>query len=132
MCFKIFKWLKQSCFPSKFHIHLVVALFEKILIPIHFQLKRSGTSATPPHVFNDFKLKVYAPLGFKYLRKKFSLDEADFMHSISETELKEISNPGASGSIFYKTSDDKYILKTVQYQECEFLKTLLAGIYLVN
>ncbi len=93
---------------------------------------RTGTSATPAHVFNDFKLKVYAPLGFKYLRKKFNLDEADFMHSISETELKEISNPGASGSIFYKTSDDKYILKTVQYQECEFLKTLLAGIYLVN
>jgi hypothetical protein len=53
------------------------------------------------------------------------------MHSISQTDLKEISNPGASGSVFYKTSDDKYILKTVQYQECEFLKTLLAGIFFV-
>lgn len=59
------------------------------------------------------------------------MDEADYMASISQTELKEISNPGASGSVFYRTSDDKYILKTVQYQECAFLRTLLAGIYLV-
>lgn len=43
-----------------------------------------------------------------------------------------MSNPGASGSVFYKTSNDKYILKTVQYQECEFLKTLLAGYTLVR
>ena len=53
------------------------------------------------------------------------------MHALGETDLKEISNPGASGSVFYKTSNDKYILKTVQYQECEFLKTLLAG-YTLN
>lgn len=65
------------------------------------------------------------------MRKKFNVDEADYMRSISETELKEISNPGASGSVFYRTSDDKYILKTVQYEECAFLKKLLAGIYLV-
>ena len=52
--------------------------------------------------------------------------------SIGETELKEISNPGASGSVFYKTSNDKYILKTVQYQEAEFLKTLLAGFAFVG
>ena len=55
------------------------------------------------------------------------MDEADYMASISQTELKEISNPGASGSVFYRTSDDKYILKTVQYQECAFLRTLLAA-----
>lgn len=53
-------------------------------------------------------------------------------HALGETELKEVSNPGASGSVFYKTSNDKYILKTVQYQECEFLKTLLAGYTLVR
>jgi 1-phosphatidylinositol-4-phosphate 5-kinase len=53
------------------------------------------------------------------------------MHALGETDLKEISNPGASGSVFYKTSNDKYILKTVQYEESEFLKTLLAG-YALN
>ncbi len=94
-------------------------------------LFRAGTASTPAHSYNDFKLKVFAPYGFKYFRRKFNLDEVDFMSSIGETELKEISNPGASGSVFYKTSNDKYILKTVQYQEAEFLKTLLAGITMV-
>lgn len=47
--------------------------------------------------------------------------------TIGDTDLKDVSNPGASGSVFYKTSDDKFILKTVQHQEAEFLKTLLAG-----
>jgi hypothetical protein len=116
---------------------------------------RAGSQCTPAHDFNDFKLKVYAPYGFKYLRRKFNLNEVDFMvsylklvfiyniskkefnsnllkHALGETDLIEISNPGASGSVFYKTSNDKYILKTVQYQECEFLKTLLAGYALVS
>ncbi len=42
-----------------------------------------------------------------------------------------MSNPGASGSVFYKTSNDKFILKTVQHQEAEFLKTLLSAYTLV-
>lgn len=98
---------------------------------IVFPRTGSVNSNTPAHDFNDFKLKVYAPYGFKYLRRKFNLNEVDFMHALGETDLIEISNPGASGSVFYKTSNDKYILKTVQYQECEFLKTLLAG-YALN
>jgi hypothetical protein len=93
---------------------------------------KAGTALTPPHDYNDFKLKVYAPYGFRYLRRKFNVNELDFMNAIGETDLIEISNPGASGSVFYKTSNDKYILKTVQYQECEFLKTLLAGYALVT
>lgn len=92
---------------------------------------KAGSLSTPPHNFNDFKLKVYAAYGFRYLRRKFNVNEVDFMHALGETDLKEIQNPGASGSVFYKTSNDKYLLKTVQYQECEFLKTLLAG-YTLN
>lgn len=44
--------------------------------------------------------------------------------------LKELSNPGASGSIFYVSFDDKFIIKTVQHKEAEFLRTLLPGYYL--
>jgi len=45
--------------------------------------------------------------------------------------LKEISNPGASGSIFYITDDDEFIIKTVQRKEAEFLQKLLPGYYMV-
>jgi 1-phosphatidylinositol-4-phosphate 5-kinase len=45
--------------------------------------------------------------------------------------LIELSNPGASGSIFYLTADDEFIIKTVQHKEGEFLQKLLPGYYMV-
>lgn len=46
--------------------------------------------------------------------------------------LKELSNAGASGSIFYVSHDDQFIIKTVQSKEAEFLKKLLPGYYMVS
>lgn len=43
-----------------------------------------------------------------------------------------MKNPGASGSLFYLTSDDQFILKTVQKKEASFLKSLLPGYYMVR
>lgn len=48
------------------------------------------------------------------------------------SSLRELTNPGASGSIFYLTNDDEFIIKTVQHKEGEFLQTLLPGYYMVN
>ena len=50
--------------------------------------------------------------------------------SLCDRAMIEISNPGASGSIFYLTEDDEFILKTVMYREAEFLQKLLAGYYM--
>lgn len=44
--------------------------------------------------------------------------------------LRELSNPGASGSIFYLTDDDEFIIKTVMHKEGEFLQKLLPGYYM--
>ena len=46
--------------------------------------------------------------------------------------LREISNPGASGSLFYLSADDAFIIKTVQKKEARFLQKLLPGYYLVG
>lgn len=46
--------------------------------------------------------------------------------------MKELSNPGASGSIFYLTEDDEFIVKTVQHNEAEFLQKLLPGYFMVS
>ena len=45
--------------------------------------------------------------------------------------MRELSNPGASGSIFYLTYDDEFILKTVQviYFFRNFTKTLFLVIF---
>ena len=47
--------------------------------------------------------------------------------SMCSASLRELSNPGASGSIFYLTDDDEFIIKTVQHKEGEFLQKLLPG-----
>ena len=52
--------------------------------------------------------------------------------SMCNEALNELSNPGASGSIFYITADDEFIIKTVQHKEAEFLQKLLPGYYMVR
>lgn len=52
--------------------------------------------------------------------------------SLCTEPLRELSNPGASGSIFYLTNDDEFIIKTVQHKEAEFLQKLLPGYYMVR
>lgn len=44
--------------------------------------------------------------------------------------LIEISNPGASGSLFYLSEDEMFILKTVEHSEAEFLLKLLPQYYM--
>ena len=46
--------------------------------------------------------------------------------------MLELSNPGASGSIFYISADDEFIIKTVQHKEADFLQKLLPGYYMVD
>ena len=46
--------------------------------------------------------------------------------------LVELANSGASGSLFYVTNDDEFIVKTVQHKEAEFLQKRLPGYYLVS
>jgi len=41
-----------------------------------------------------------------------------------------LSNAGASGSIFYVSCDDQFIIKTVQHKEADFLQQLLPGYYM--
>lgn len=53
-------------------------------------------------------------------------------YSLCNEPLIELSNPGASGSVFYVTKDDEFIIKTVMHKEAEFLQKLLPGYYMVS
>ncbi|XP_044265578.1 phosphatidylinositol 4-phosphate 5-kinase type-1 alpha isoform X13 [Tribolium madens] len=89
-----------------------------------------GSNHTPAHHFSEFKFKTYAPIAFRYFRDLFGIQPDDFLMSMCDSPLRELSNPGASGSIFYLTSDDEFIVKTVQHKEGEFLQKLLPGYYM--
>ena len=52
------------------------------------------------------------------LRKLFNVDAADYMLSICGNDaLRELSSPGKSGSFFYLTNDDRYMIKTMKKAE---------------
>lgn len=97
---------------------------ESILFP------PDGSTITPAHHYSEFRFKVYAPIAFRYFRNLFGIAPDDFLMSMCAAPLRELSNPGASGSIFYLTDDDEFIIKTVQHKEGEFLQKLLPGYYM--
>ncbi|XP_051552942.1 phosphatidylinositol 4-phosphate 5-kinase type-1 gamma-like isoform X2 [Myxocyprinus asiaticus] len=89
-----------------------------------------GSNLTPAHHYPDFRFKTYAPVAFRYFRELFGIRPDDYLYSLCNEPLIELSNPGASGSIFYVTRDDEFILKTVLHKEAEFLQKLLPGYYM--
>ncbi|XP_026075301.1 phosphatidylinositol 4-phosphate 5-kinase type-1 beta-like isoform X2 [Carassius auratus] len=93
-------------------------------------LPSEGSNLTPAHHYPDFRFKNYAPLAFRYFRELFGIKPDDYLYSICKEPLIELSNPGASSSWFYLTSDDEFIIKTVQPKEAEFLQKLLPGYYM--
>eukprot|EP00105_Crassostrea_gigas_P023428 XP_011443264.1 PREDICTED: phosphatidylinositol 4-phosphate 5-kinase type-1 alpha isoform X3 [Crassostrea gigas] len=88
-----------------------------------------GSNLTPAHHHSDFRFKTYAPIAFRYFRELFSIQTDDFLFSLCDQSLKELSNPKPSGSIFYLSQDDEFIMKTVQHKEADFLQKLLPDYY---
>uniref|UniRef100_A0A7N0ZR40 Phosphatidylinositol 4-phosphate 5-kinase n=1 Tax=Kalanchoe fedtschenkoi TaxID=63787 RepID=A0A7N0ZR40_KALFE len=89
-----------------------------------------GSKYTPPHQSIEFKWKDYCPVVFRTLRKLFKVDPADYMLSICGNDaLRELSSPGKSGSFFYLTHDDRYMIKTMKKSEMKVLLRMLAPYY---
>ncbi|KAK7378063.1 hypothetical protein VNO80_03499 [Phaseolus coccineus] len=89
-----------------------------------------GSKYTPPHPSCDFKWKDYCPVVFRTLRKLFMVDPADYMLSLCGNDaLRELSSPGKSGSFFYLTNDDRYMIKTMKKAEVKVLLRLLPAYY---
>ncbi|XP_062000201.1 phosphatidylinositol 4-phosphate 5-kinase 6-like [Rosa rugosa] len=89
-----------------------------------------GSKYTPPHQSSDFKWKDYCPVVFRTLRKLFKVDPADYMISLCGNDaLRELSSPGKSGSFFYLTNDDRYMIKTMKKAEVKVLLRMLPAYY---
>ncbi|XP_022748611.1 phosphatidylinositol 4-phosphate 5-kinase 8-like isoform X8 [Durio zibethinus] len=91
---------------------------------------RRGSQFTPLHKSIDFYWKDYCPMVFRNLREMFKLDAAEYMMSIcGDDGLTEISSPGKSGSIFYLSHDDKFVIKTLKRSELKVLLKMLPNYY---
>ncbi|XP_010675169.2 phosphatidylinositol 4-phosphate 5-kinase 1 [Beta vulgaris subsp. vulgaris] len=85
-----------------------------------------GSKHTPPHQSADFRWKDYCPMVFRHLRELFGIDPAEYMLAICGSDaLREFSSPGKSGSCFYLTQDDRYMIKTVKKAEVKVLIKML-------
>ncbi|GKE16709.1 phosphatidylinositol 4-phosphate 5-kinase 7 isoform X1, partial [Tanacetum coccineum] len=79
---------------------------------------RKGSQLTPPHSSINFHWKDYCPTVFRNLREMFNIDAADYMMSICSGDgLRELSSSGKSGSLFYVSLDDKFVIKTLRTSE---------------
>jgi len=45
------------------------------------------------------------------------------------SSMTSLTSQGKSGSFFYYTADGKYMLKTIQYREYRFLRSILEDYY---
>ncbi|XP_022962490.1 phosphatidylinositol 4-phosphate 5-kinase 1-like [Cucurbita moschata] len=89
-----------------------------------------GSKVTPPHQSVEFRWKDYCPLVFRHLRDLFRVDPADYMLAIcGNGTLRELSSPGKSGSFFYLTQDDRFMIKTVKKSEVKVLIRMLPSYY---
>ncbi|XP_076943449.1 phosphatidylinositol 4-phosphate 5-kinase 1-like [Bidens hawaiensis] len=89
-----------------------------------------GTKLTPPHQSGEFRWKDYCPIVFRRLRELFQVDPADYMLAICGNDaLRELSSPGKSGSFFYLTQDDRFMIKTVKKSEVKVLIKMLPSYY---
>ncbi|XP_052305335.1 phosphatidylinositol 4-phosphate 5-kinase 1 isoform X2 [Populus trichocarpa] len=81
-----------------------------------------GSKSTPPHQSVDFRWKDYCPMVFRHLRELFAIDPVNYMLAICGSDaLREFSSPGKSGSFFYLTQDDRFMIKTVGGQKTRFV-----------
>ncbi|CAI7871374.1 unnamed protein product, partial [Closterium sp. NIES-54] len=85
-----------------------------------------GSSCTPPHNTLPFTWRDYAPKAFSELRAMFGIDPADYTLSLcGDNALRELSSPGKSGSVFYLSDDDRFIIKTMRASEVRVLQRML-------
>ncbi|XP_074263554.1 phosphatidylinositol 4-phosphate 5-kinase 1-like [Silene latifolia] len=89
-----------------------------------------GSKLTPVHKSTEFRWKDYCPVVFRHLRDLFQVDPADYMLAVCGNDaLRELSSPGKSGSFFYLTQDDRFMIKTVKKSEVKVLLRMLPSFY---
>jgi hypothetical protein len=88
-----------------------------------------GSSDTPP-IEKCFTFKDYAPMVFRQLRQRYGISPTSYLRSLcGEEALREATTAGKSGSLFYYSSDDRFILKTLSKQEASVLLSILPQYY---
>ncbi|KAL9245524.1 hypothetical protein vseg_019168 [Gypsophila vaccaria] len=89
-----------------------------------------GSKLTPAHKSTEFRWKDYCPVVFMHLRDLFQVEAEEYMSAICGNDgVRELSSPGKSGSFFFITQDDKFMIKTVKKSEVKVLLGMLPSYF---
>ncbi|BDA48811.1 probable phosphatidylinositol 4-phosphate 5-kinase 1 [Coccomyxa sp. Obi] len=78
----------------------------------------------------SFKWKDYCPSIFSRLRDTFGIDNKDYLLSLTgDQALRELPSPGKSGSVFFLSGDDRFMIKTVSHEEMLLLLKMIPAYY---
>jgi len=72
------------------------------------------------HIYHepiDFFVRIFCPKQFEALRKLYCGPYNDFLHSVFRSEIWSDNSGGKSASTFFKSFDNKYVLKAVDTKE---------------
>ncbi|GIX89670.1 hypothetical protein CDAR_81141 [Caerostris darwini] len=120
----VFMWGVNHTINELTHVNVPV-----MLLPDDF--KASSKVKVDYHHFNreslpkSFKVKEYCPLVFRNLRERFSIDDAEYMNSLTKSQPISIGSPGRSGAKFYESYDHLFVMKTLISEEVEQMHSLL-------
>jgi 1-phosphatidylinositol-4-phosphate 5-kinase len=96
----------------------------------NLKFPRRGSKYTPPHTQRTFTFRDYAPLVFARIRQKFGLDPADYLDALTrEAKMTCIRSPGKSASMFFYSYDGRFMVKTINKEECTKLMDILPAYY---
>ncbi|XP_052194045.1 phosphatidylinositol 4-phosphate 5-kinase 9-like [Diospyros lotus] len=107
---------------------------KKELLPLDFkstqstwiQYSKQNTKGLAPGAVSDFQWKDYCPAVFRYLLELGNINYADYMVSVCGPEtLREISSPGKSGSLLFRSKDGRFVIKTLRKHEVKVLCKML-------
>ena len=77
---------------------------------------------------DGFKWKDYCPVAFTYFRHLFGLDSGVYVRSVHALVPSSYS-PGKSGSFFFLTRDQRFIIKTLDNSDLKVLLRMLPTYY---
>lgn len=120
----VFMWGVNHTVSELNHVNIPIMLmpddfkaFTKVRVDNHLYQK----DIMPSH----FKIKEYCPLVFRNLRERFSIDDNDYLKSL--TKFQPVADDSRSGrpAKFYSSYDKQLILKTLSAEEVENMHHLL-------
>jgi len=74
---------------------------------------------------SKWTFKCYNRKKFKKIREHFEIKDEHYIKSLCDSDLIPGKKYIKSGAIFWKTLDNKYIIKTLKSKECKFLRQIL-------